>query len=46
MGALINRMQLDRVQQKLTEMMRSTPAVLGNLETLEVVGADKSKGAF
>lgn len=46
MGALINRMQLDRVQQKLTEMMRFTPAIFGNLEALEVVGADKSKGAF
>lgn len=46
MGALINRQQLARVRQQLALMMEKTPAVYGNLDAFEVMGADKEKGAF
>jgi oxepin-CoA hydrolase/3-oxo-5,6-dehydrosuberyl-CoA semialdehyde dehydrogenase len=46
MGALINRIQMDRVQERLAEMTPLTPIVYGNLNAFEVVGADKDKGAF
>lgn len=46
MGALINRLQMDRVQERLAEMTPFTPIVYGNLNAFEVVGADKEKGAF
>lgn len=46
MGALINRLQLDRVQAKLAELMQYTPAVYGQDRALEVIGADRDKGAF
>jgi len=46
MGALINRLQMERVQERLAEMTQFTPLVFGNLNAFEVVGADKDKGAF
>lgn len=46
MGALINRQQLARVQEKLALLSAKTPIVYGNLEAFEVLGADKNKGAF
>ena len=46
MGALINRLQMERVQDRLAEMTQFTPLVFGNLNAFEVVGADKDKGAF
>ncbi|MFZ4633083.1 MAG: phenylacetic acid degradation bifunctional protein PaaZ [Saprospiraceae bacterium] len=46
MGALINRLQMERVQERLAEMTQFTPLVFGNLNAFEVVGADKHKGAF
>jgi oxepin-CoA hydrolase/3-oxo-5,6-dehydrosuberyl-CoA semialdehyde dehydrogenase len=46
MGALINRQQLDRVQEKLAVLTAETSVVFGNTESFEVVGADRRKGAF
>lgn len=46
MGALINRQQLARVQEKLALLVKETPVVAGNLEAFEVVGAEREKGAF
>lgn len=46
MGALINRMQLERVQAKLREMAAKTPVIFGNVDQFDVVGADRQKGAF
>lgn len=46
MGALINRQQLARVQEKLALLTKETPVVAGNLEAFEVVGAEREKGAF
>ncbi|MCW5924222.1 MAG: phenylacetic acid degradation bifunctional protein PaaZ [Saprospiraceae bacterium] len=46
MGALINRQQLARVQEKLALLTKETPVVVGDLEAFEVVGAEREKGAF
>jgi oxepin-CoA hydrolase/3-oxo-5,6-dehydrosuberyl-CoA semialdehyde dehydrogenase len=46
MGALINRIQLDRVQEKLAELSALTPIIYGNQQGLEVVGASAQHGAF
>jgi oxepin-CoA hydrolase/3-oxo-5,6-dehydrosuberyl-CoA semialdehyde dehydrogenase len=46
MGALINRQQLDRVREKLALLTMETPAVFGDWNNFEVVGADRNKGAF
>jgi oxepin-CoA hydrolase/3-oxo-5,6-dehydrosuberyl-CoA semialdehyde dehydrogenase len=46
MGALINRQQLARVQEKLEQLAARTPIVCGDPETLEPVGADRRHGAF
>ncbi|MBX2892005.1 MAG: phenylacetic acid degradation bifunctional protein PaaZ [Saprospiraceae bacterium] len=46
MGALINRQQLARVQEKLALLVKETPVVVGDLEAFEVVGAEREKGAF
>ncbi len=46
MGALINRQQLERVQENLALLTAETPAVFGNWDNFEVVGADRNKGAF
>lgn len=46
MGALINRQQLARVQEKLALLTKETPVVAGDLEAFEVVGAEREKGAF
>jgi oxepin-CoA hydrolase / 3-oxo-5,6-dehydrosuberyl-CoA semialdehyde dehydrogenase len=46
MGALINQQQKDRVSAQLHEMLKITPAVYGQAEPKEVLGADAKKGAF
>jgi oxepin-CoA hydrolase/3-oxo-5,6-dehydrosuberyl-CoA semialdehyde dehydrogenase len=46
MGALINRLHLARVREKLALLAESTPIVYGNIEQFEVVGADRDRGAF
>jgi oxepin-CoA hydrolase/3-oxo-5,6-dehydrosuberyl-CoA semialdehyde dehydrogenase len=46
MGALINRLQLDRVREKLGQLSQKTPIVCGNPDEFEVVGADRQRGAF
>ncbi len=46
MGALINRKQLERVQEKLLGLIEKTPIVFGDLEGFAVTGADKNRGAF
>ncbi|MBL7783740.1 MAG: phenylacetic acid degradation bifunctional protein PaaZ [Saprospiraceae bacterium] len=46
MGALINRLQLERVREKLHTLTTETPIVFGNPDAFEVVGADQRKGAF
>jgi oxepin-CoA hydrolase/3-oxo-5,6-dehydrosuberyl-CoA semialdehyde dehydrogenase len=46
MGALINRIQLQRVREKLEQLSAETSIVYGHPNQLDVKGADASKGAF
>ncbi|MCC6459251.1 MAG: phenylacetic acid degradation bifunctional protein PaaZ [Saprospiraceae bacterium] len=46
MGALINRLQLDRVREKLALLSAQTPVVIGNPDAFEVIGASRDTGAF
>jgi oxepin-CoA hydrolase/3-oxo-5,6-dehydrosuberyl-CoA semialdehyde dehydrogenase len=46
MGALVNRSQLEVVRNRVAEMSKITPVVIGDLDNFDLVGADKTKGAF
>ncbi len=46
MGALINRQQLDRVQEKLAQLSAFTPIIYGNQTELQVIGGNRAQGAF
>lgn len=46
MGALINRLQLGRVREHLDLLLKESSIAYGNLETFEVVGAQREAGAF
>lgn len=46
MGALAGQVQKDEVLEKIKELATEQEIVIGNLDTFEVVGADKNKGAF
>lgn len=46
MGALINRQQLDRVQEKLAQLSAFTPIIYGDQTELQVIGGNRAQGAF
>lgn len=46
MGALANRDQVEEVKRRVQQLAAQTEIVYGDLESFEVVGADKNKGAF
>lgn len=46
MGALAGMEQVDEVRAKVEELLKENELVYGSLDELEVMGADKSKGAF
>ncbi len=46
MGALAGQEQVTEVKEKVNQLAKSQEIVFGNLETFEVTGADKNKGAF
>lgn len=46
MGAMAGLKQLAEVQEKVTQLAKSQEIVYGNIEDFDVLGADKSKGAF
>jgi oxepin-CoA hydrolase/3-oxo-5,6-dehydrosuberyl-CoA semialdehyde dehydrogenase len=46
MGALASKNQVDRVRSSVEKLMRSQEIIYGDLDKFEVLGADKSKGAF
>lgn len=46
MGALINRLQVDRVRASVEKLQGSQKIVFGSLDDFDVIGADKDKGAF
>jgi oxepin-CoA hydrolase/3-oxo-5,6-dehydrosuberyl-CoA semialdehyde dehydrogenase len=46
MGALATRLQVERVRESVEKLAASQTIVHGDLDTFDVVGADKNKGAF
>lgn len=46
MGALAGKSQLEDVKLKVQELLKSSEVVYGNLDEVEVQGADAKKGAF
>lgn len=46
MGALVSQNQAHEVRQNVNVLLQSSSLAFGNLEQFEVIGADKSKGAF
>lgn len=46
MGALATRLQVERVRKSVEQLAASQEMVYGNLDSFDVVGADKEKGAF
>jgi oxepin-CoA hydrolase/3-oxo-5,6-dehydrosuberyl-CoA semialdehyde dehydrogenase len=46
MGSLASREQLEEVRKRIDQLSQTTQLVFGDVESFEVVGADKEKGAF
>jgi oxepin-CoA hydrolase/3-oxo-5,6-dehydrosuberyl-CoA semialdehyde dehydrogenase len=46
MGALVSKSQQEEVQRRIAELQESSQIVFGNMDEIEVLGADKDKGAF
>ncbi len=46
MGSLANHTQVERVRENVERLMQSQEVVYGDMDDFEVVGADRSKGAF
>jgi oxepin-CoA hydrolase/3-oxo-5,6-dehydrosuberyl-CoA semialdehyde dehydrogenase len=46
MGALATPLQVERLKENLSILMKEQNVVFGDLEDFNVVGADKNKGAF
>lgn len=46
MGALATLTQVERVKENVTKLLAEQAIVYGNMDNFEVVGAEKSKGAF
>lgn len=46
MGALAGMEQVKEVRERIDELLNTSQIVYGDLESFEVVGADKNKGAF
>lgn len=46
MGSLASMSQVEAVQEAVNQLSQSQEIVFGNQETFDVIGADKSKGAF
>ncbi len=46
MGALATKLQVDRVMKNVKELAKSQEIVFGDMDKVELVGADQSKGAF
>ncbi|MDA8714542.1 phenylacetic acid degradation bifunctional protein PaaZ [Flavobacteriales bacterium] len=46
MGALASQTQVARVKENVAELLAEQALVYGDLEKFDVIGADKSKGAF
>ncbi|GAB2537367.1 phenylacetic acid degradation bifunctional protein PaaZ [Rufibacter soli] len=46
MGALVGREQLKKLQDQVRDLARETPIVYGDLDKVNLIGADQNKGAF
>lgn len=46
MGAIVDKTQLEKLKERIKSLAEKTPIIYGDLENFDVVGADKSKGAF
>jgi oxepin-CoA hydrolase/3-oxo-5,6-dehydrosuberyl-CoA semialdehyde dehydrogenase len=46
MGALATHLQVDRVREKVEELAKSQDIIFGNMDSFDVTGAEKEKGAF
>ena len=46
MGALVNRQQLDKLEQQIASLEKEARRVYGSPQDLELVGAEAAKGAF
>ena len=46
MGAMVDKTQLARVRERVENLSVNTPIIFGDLDNFNVLGADKSKGAF
>jgi oxepin-CoA hydrolase/3-oxo-5,6-dehydrosuberyl-CoA semialdehyde dehydrogenase len=46
MGALVSREQVAEVRRNVETLLQQSEMVFGHLDQFEVIGADKSKGAF
>ncbi|MBT8287219.1 MAG: phenylacetic acid degradation bifunctional protein PaaZ [Flavobacteriaceae bacterium] len=46
MGSLISKEQLDEVKNSVKDIAKKAKIVYGNLDKLDIIGADYSKGAF
>lgn len=46
MGSLVHKVQVEEVRRRVEELNASTDIIIGSLDDFEVIGADKSKGAF
>ncbi|EMR03266.1 phenylacetic acid degradation bifunctional protein PaaZ [Cesiribacter andamanensis] len=46
MGSLVGREQLQKLRGQLTELARQTPIIYGDMDRVELIGADAEKGAF
>jgi len=46
MGALAGKKQVEEVRERIAQIAKSSQIVFGDLDAYEVVGADRTKGAF
>ncbi len=46
MGALVSKTQQQEVRQQVEKLLQNSTLAFGNLDQFEVLGADKTKGAF
>jgi oxepin-CoA hydrolase / 3-oxo-5,6-dehydrosuberyl-CoA semialdehyde dehydrogenase len=46
MGALVSKVQQQEVRQQVEKLLQHSSLAFGNLDQFEVLGADKTKGAF
>jgi oxepin-CoA hydrolase/3-oxo-5,6-dehydrosuberyl-CoA semialdehyde dehydrogenase len=46
MGALAGRSQMNDVKEKVQDLLKDSSLVFGNLDRVEVMGADSEKGSF